>query len=473
MDRKQLKEKEIEILVNEYKKYPQLFQRKSFIEDFKFLKNFGIFIPQKEKLPLGYLKLWPQDFIVEEISKNEEIHTIEVKDFFDKKKKFLEEDPTIYATLVKCNLSTIEVIEDLISFLKINSEQIRFAGIKDKDAITSQLISFRRVKIEDLLKIDSPYFFLKNVYSGKGVLGKGELKGNEFTILIRTDDSFQKNKFLENLKNIKDSFYNFFYLQRFGTPRLINFYWSLFILRGEYQKAILSFLCSSGQGELLYFQKLREKIKKNFGNWKEIEKILKPFPLILQNERKVVSYLKENPKDFIGALNQIPQQIQLWIYAYASWLFNKKLSFYLKRGIKPPQTMPLILSKNRNDWLFYKEFLKEDKIFSIPLKNLRPFPDIQWREREVRTKEEVKIHQGNIIEEGVILNFTLPKAAYATTFLAHLFNLIWGLPPKNISPFSIDTKATLKKDSLEGVLNRFKDIIYPKTEDIFEKFSQE
>lgn len=471
MKREETKEKELKFLAREYKKHPQLFKRETFIDDSKFLEKFGILIPRKEELPLGYLKLWPQDFIVEEISREGEIQDISPESFFSKKREFSKTDPTCYATLVKCGLSTIEAIEEMASFLKTEKRSIQFAGIKDKDAITSQLISFRKINIEELKKINSSYLFLKNVYSGKGAMEIGGLKGNEFTVLIRADKSFKTKFFLENLKRIeKEGFLNFFYLQRFGTPRLINFYWGLFILRGEYQKAILSFLCSAGERELIYFQKLREKIKEIFGDWEKIEEILEPFPIIFQNERKIVSYLKENPTDFIGALNQIPKQIQLWLFAYASLLFNKKLSFYLKKEINPPQKMPLILSKDKRDWLFYQEFLKENKIFSIPLKNLRPFPDVQWKKREIKTQERAKIQQVKIIKEGVILNFTLPKAVYATTFLAHLFNLVSGPPPKEILTFPIDTKATLGKGSLEEVLNRFQNVIYPKTEDFLEKF---
>jgi len=472
MKKDEIKERELKFLAKEYKKYPQLFKRETFVDDSKFLEKFGIFIEDKETLPLGYLKLWPQDFIVEEIPEDGKIQTVKIEDFFDKKRKFLKKDLTIYATLVKCGLSTIEIIEDLVSLLKVDLGKIQSAGIKDKDAITAQLISFRGMDIEDLQKINSPYFFLKNVYSGKGAIEIGELKGNEFTVLVRTKNSFQKEEFLKNLKKIENSFYNFFYLQRFGTPRLINFYWGLFILRGEYQKAVLSFLCSPGQRELPYFQKLREEIKKNFGDWKKIEEILEPFPIIFRNERKIVNYLKKKSRDFIGALNQIPKQIQLWIFAYGSWLFNKRLSLYLKKRIEPPPKMPLILSKNKKDWLFYKEFLKENKIYSIPLKNLKPFPDIQWRQREIKTRENVKIHRMEIIKEGVILNFTLPRAAYATAFLAHLFNLVSGLPLKNILTYPVDTKATLRKGSLEEILNRFKDVIYPKTENILEKYLQ-
>lgn len=471
MNRDEIKEKELKFLAGEYKKYPQLFKRETFIDDSKFLEKFRIFIKGKENLPLGYIKLWPQDFIVEEITKEGEIQTIDADNSLSEVKKFSEKNSTIYATLVKCGLSTIEATEELSSILNLEKEKIQFAGIKDKDAITSQLISVRKININELRKISSPYLFLKNIYSGKGAVEIGGLNGNQFTVLIRTSNSFREKEFLKNLKNIeKEGFYNFFYLQRFGTPRLINFYWGLFILRGEYQKAILSFLSSPGQRELPYFQKLREKVKENFGSWPKIEEILESFPIIFQNERKIVSYLKENPKDFVGALNQIPKQIQLWLFAYGSWLFNKKLSFYLKKRVKPPQKMPLILSKNRGDWLFYKEFLRENKIFSMPLRNIKTFPDVQWKKREIKTVERVRILQIKIIPEGVILNFTLPKAAYATTFLAHLFNLVSGLPPKNISPLPIDTKATLDRGSLEEALNRFKDIIHPKTEDILEKF---
>ncbi|MDP1538774.1 MAG: tRNA pseudouridine(13) synthase TruD [bacterium] len=474
MSREKLKEEEIEFLAKEYKKNPQLFQRESFIDEPNFLKRFGIFIKGKERFPLGYIKFWPQDFIVEEITETNDAQTINLGDFLAKKITFLEKAPTIYATLVKCGLSTIETVEEMSSILKIDRKQIQFAGIKDKDAITSQLISFRKINIKNLEIAQSPYFFLKNVYSGKGVIEVGSLKGNEFTVLVRTDSSFLKKNFIETLNKIsEEGFYNFFYLQRFGTPRLINFYWGFFILRGEYQKAALNYLCALGEREVPYFINLRKKIKENFGKWSEIEKILKPFPLIFKNEMKVVSHLKNNPRDFSGALNQIPEQVQLWIFALASLFFNKKLSEILKEGQKLPEFLPLILSNDKKDWLFYKDILEKNGIFSIPFENLKPFPHIQLRKRTIKTKEKVKILDYRIIKEGAILDFILPKAAYATTFLAHLFNLVSGLPPKDISAHPIDTKASLGKDSLEEVLNQFKDVIYPKTEDFIKKLSQE
>lgn len=471
MDRKKIKEEEIKFLAGEHKKNPKFFVRETQADNSQFLEKIGISFPaqiQKNLFP-GYLKLWPQDFIVEEVLKDNTIQTIDLGNFFSEKE--FSEEPTIYGTLVKCGLSTIEAIEEMVSFLNIDKKKIQFSGIKDKDALTAQLISFRGVNIENLKNISSPYFFLKNVYSGKGAMEIGGLKGNKFTILIRTDDSFEKERFFENLKLIeKQGFFNFFYSQRFGSPRFINWFWGLLILRGEYQKAVFSFLCSQGKREIVYFQKLREEIKKNLGNWIKIEKILKPFPLILQNETRVVKYLKKNPGDFIGALNQIPEQIQLWVFAYASLLFNKKLSSYLKEKQEILPKLSLILSKDKNDWLNYYEFLKEDGISSLPLRNLKPFPFIQWKKREIKTKEKAEIHKVEIIPEGVVLSFALPKACYATTFLSHFFQLQTGLPPKGISEKIIDTKEILQEGSLKDLLERFKEVTFSKSENVFEKF---
>ena len=471
MERKEIKEQEFKFLAKEFKKNPELFAREIHIHNPKFLEKIGISLPLKiqENLFPGYLKLWPQDFIVEEILKDGTIQTIQY-DNFSKNGEFSLQ-ATLYATLVKCGLSTIEAVEEISSFLKIDKKKIQFAGIKDKDAITSQLVSFRNVNIESIEKISSPYFFLKDTYYDKGAIEVGGLKGNKFTILVRTNNSFEKEKFIENIEVIKkEGFFNFFYSQRFGSPRFINWFWGLLILKGEYKNTVLSFLCSEGQNEIPYFKKVREEIKNNFGNWEKVAKILEPFPIILQNEIKIVNYLKNNSADFVGALKQIPEQIQLWVYAYGSLLFNRKISEYLKNNINPPEKLPLILSNDKSHWTVYDEFLKEDGILILPFENLKPFNFIQWKKREVVTKEKIEIHNVKIIKEGVVLSFTLPKGCYATSFLSNLFQIALGLPPENILQDQIDIKEILGEESIKNTLEKFKSIIFSKTENLFDKF---
>ena len=472
MERNKVKEEETRFLAGENKKNPELFGRKTFIDSPDFLEKIGIFLEDSENFPVGYLKLWPEDFVVEEELKDGTVETVDLGDLFDKNKNFSEGDPTVYATLVKCKLPTFEATKELAVFLGIDPKKVQFAGIKDTDAITSQLISIRsQVGGEEIKNISSPYYFLKNVYSGKGALEVGSLKGNKFTILVRTNSSFDKERFNKSLEEVKEhGFYNFFYSQRFSSPRFINWFWGLLILKGEYRNAVISFLCSEGQRESLYFKNLREEIKKNIGDWQKVEEILKPFPIVLQNEIKIVEYLKNHPNDFSGALNQIPEQIQLWVFAYGSLLFNRKISEYISAKQPLPEKLPLILNKDKNDWLPYLDFLKEDGISYLPLKNLTPFPDIQWKKREIKTIVNAQIYKTEIVKEGVVMSFSLPKGCYATTFLAHFFQLSSGLPPENILDNVIDVKRVLGQGSLEKLIEKFKEITFSKTENIFDKF---
>lgn len=448
------------------KLHPQLFRMKSFVDDTDFLEKYGIFIPQKKKLPLGYLKLWPQDFIVEEITLDGEWTNVFPEKFMHKKRDYLPEDPVIYATLVKCGLSTLEVVQELARKLGINvldiQKTIKFSGIKDKHAITSQFISIKGISADKLYQIANPYFFIKNVFSGKKELFPGGLKGNQFTILIRTGPDFKEKEFLPRLKQVeKNGFYNFFYLQRFGIPRLINPYCGLAILKGDYARAIKIAVCRPGERELFYFQSLRKEIEKLWGDWQEIERILELFPFTFQDERELVSYLIQKPGDFIGALNQVPRVVQLWLTSFAGLLFNQKLTLYLKASEKPPQKLPLVLSSERKDWIFYEELLKKWGIFSqtFALKNLKPFPKISLRRREQKTKEKAEILNYKIIPQGVILNFNLPKDCYVNTFLSHLFTLVSGALPKKFVNLPIDLKANLNQTSLEKVLDQFSNVV--------------
>jgi TruD family tRNA pseudouridine synthase len=456
------KEIESENFKNVARLHPRLFETRSFIDDADFLEKYGIFLEKKKKFPLGYLKLWPQDFIVEEITLDGEWTTVFPDKFLDKKRNFLPEDPVLYATLVKCGLSTFEVVNELAKRLGIEPLNIKFAGVKDKHAITSQLISIKGGDIEKINQISASYFFLKNLFSGEKELFLGSLKANQFTILIRTSPDFKKEEFLKRLKEIeKNGFYNFFYLQRFGIPRLINPYCGLRVLKGDYEGAVKTAICRPGGRELFYFQSLRKEIEGLWGNREEIEGIIEQFPLTFQDEREMIGYLIKNPNDFIGALNQIPRVLQLWLTSFAALLFNKLLASYLKKGEKPPETLPLILDRSEKSWLPYKELLNQAGIYSITfaLKNLQPFPQIILRKRDQKTREQVKIIAQKIIPEGVILQFVLPKGCYATTFLSHLFNLASGNLPKKFSNLPIDTKANLNQPSLEEILNKFTDVV--------------
>ena len=472
--RLEIKEAELQILREAYKKDPTLFDRPTFVEDAKTLENFGIYVKGKESFPIGVVKFLPQDFIVEEVSELGEICTIKRENLLSNE-TVVSGEPTIYATLVKCSASTLNVVDELVKALSCFPDQIRYAGLKDKAAITAQRVSFRQISLEQLKGVVSPHFFLKDIESGKGVIEKGKLKGNRFTILVRTEKTFVEQGgsiFVAQLEKVKkQGFYNYFYLQRFGTPRLGAHFWGMDLVHGYYRKGLESFITYRSPQEIPYFKNIRKELGRLFGNWQAMLSLLEPFPLIFQNEFKVVRHLQKSPEDFAGAYFQIQDQATMWVYAFSSWLFNLKIASYLKRGVEPPEMLPLLFDSRNDSIPVYKDIMESLGISLADFRNLRRLPFIQPPRRPLATRELVQLEKAEIIEEGIVLQFFLPKGEYATTFLSHLFNIISDRPPIEINEMSVDTKTAIGDGEAASTIAYFESVIHSKSENSFEELA--
>jgi tRNA pseudouridine13 synthase len=440
---------------------PQFFARDTQIDDEEILKRVGILgLPQNR--PLGYIKLWPQDFIVEEIDMGGNLHTVALKE----NKTAAEENPegrTIYADLVKVGLSTVDVRAEISRELGLDERFIGTAGIKDRDALTSQFASFRNIEKNKVMDLSFPNFFLKNIYQNKGAVDRGMLKGNRFTIAVRTKEGVDISQIKELVESIsRDGFWNFFYLQRFGTPRLLTHIWGLHILRGEYERAVKTMMTRAGAREVPFFKELRRQAEAKWGDWQAMEEIFELFPLSFRSEIQMLKYLKGSPGDFRGALAQIPQQVQLGIYAYSSFLFNSLLSSYIQRGENPPNELPLFLSRNIDHQNLYRKFSEKHNL-RLPSPAFRDFPFVQWAEHFVPTRVKAEVHDYKAMDNVVVVDFSLPKGSYATSFLSNIFTISSGLPVlKGIKIDKIDAFEVLGKGNLGSTLERFKDVIFEK-----------
>ncbi len=208
------------------------------------------------------IKEIPEDFVV-----NEEIKLKIV----DRKTNY-----SIFK-LTKKNWDSFKIITALAKSLNTKSKFIGFAGNKDKQAITSQFISFFKIPKERIEKIKINDVKLE--FCGYSVerINLGDLKGNNFNIIIR-----DLNK-VSNLPS-KLSLENYFDDQRFGNKNNTH-------LVG---KAI---------------------IKKDFKRACELLTL------------NVVN------NDYIGALRyQQRRLLRFYLSSYQSYLFNMILSKYLEKS---------------------------------------------------------------------------------------------------------------------------------------------
>ena len=128
------------------------------------------------------IKQIPEDFVVNEVLK---LH--------------VSNGDYNYYLLKKTNRNTMDVVKHL----KNKGFKVGFAGLKDKNAVTTQYISVYRKRIS--FEIDNVE--LKYLGSGRKPIYMGQLEGNEFIITIRDLD-----KKLDDVKEVV----NYFGEQRFS-----------------------------------------------------------------------------------------------------------------------------------------------------------------------------------------------------------------------------------------------------------------
>jgi tRNA pseudouridine13 synthase len=132
----------------------------------------------------------------------------------------------LYINITKEGFTTREIQEKLAKFFKLSIKSVGFAGMKDKNAITTQTFSAHLVKTDENLeditsRIQNNLPIKVNwMKLHRNKIKIGHLLGNKFTIKI-TDLEISRDEALKRAKKIieeikKNGLPNFFGPQRFG-----------------------------------------------------------------------------------------------------------------------------------------------------------------------------------------------------------------------------------------------------------------
>ena len=117
----------------------------------------------------------------------------------------------------KTNLGTWDLIDKLAKGLNIYDNEIGYAGLKDKNATTTQYISVPRKYAKDVKKFQHHRIEILETFLHKTKLNIGDLAGNSFEINlheVKAEDVGQIEKRLKEISKV--GMPNFFGYQRFG-----------------------------------------------------------------------------------------------------------------------------------------------------------------------------------------------------------------------------------------------------------------
>jgi len=305
----------------------------------KLEKDLGIEVYATQSKGIGgVIRFFFEDFVVEEVLLDgsrakviaeEELNT----DWFSSSREAWKN--YLICVMVKRGWDSLLAVRRIAQQLGIGFNAIRTAGIKDAKALTAQHISLKNVHPKNLEKVKLKDISLIPIKYLHRPVSHHLLLGNHFSITIR-NITITKNEAKERTSKIWKQLQrlggtpNFFGHQRFGTTRPITHKVGKALMKGNFEKAALTFLAEASPREQEKSRLARQKLSEN----QEYGEALKHFPKHLKYERLMLRHLAKRPKDFVGAFRRLPTQLRrLFVQAYQSYLFNRFLSSRMKREI--------------------------------------------------------------------------------------------------------------------------------------------
>lgn len=120
----------------------------------------------------------------------------------------------------KRNLTTIEAINQIARVLQIKARNIGYAGLKDKRAITTQVLSVEGITPEQVLQIELPRIEVLWAERHDHKLRVGHLRGNRFEITLCEAPSNALPAVRDEMKRLEtEGVPNRFGTQRFGNKQ--------------------------------------------------------------------------------------------------------------------------------------------------------------------------------------------------------------------------------------------------------------
>jgi len=308
------------------------------------------------------IKAAPEDFLVRELS------DLSLGD----KGRFC------YFMMRKKDHTTHDAIATIAKVLHIPYKNVRFAGNKDKKAITEQIISICIDSQARVERLDLKDISLKFLGKSNDAMFMGNLKGNYFEIIVR--DFNKKPKVLK-------TFINYYGEQRFSKNNVAI---GKALLKKDFKMSCGLFM-------------------KHDAQWGS----------------KIKEYLALKPNDFIGALRLLPKNImKLMVHSVQSRIWNDCVKEYVAME-GSSDSFPIVgfgsefANKEQED---IADAILEEHSLSPRDFIIREFPEISAEGDDRQIKVDVSyVTIEELNERAVKICFNLPKGCYATEYIAQVF----------------------------------------------------
>lgn len=240
-----------------------------------------------------------------------------------------DEDPDgeFYVHLLrKEKMDTQEALGLICRELRVPREDIAFAGLKDRQGITEQFISVRGRQL-DLRERDLQ---LRCVGRSQTAISSKQSRGNRFRIVVRALSLDVARTVQERAGGIAASGYvNYFDDQRFGSLRHGQGMPMRDLLAGRFEKALQRMIARPSPVAQGGDTRLKTLLRDKWGYWEECLRFVRG-PVYTP----VIQHLLRRPDDFAGAIQKLNTRSRLiHAFAYQSYLWNRAVSSFLEERV--------------------------------------------------------------------------------------------------------------------------------------------
>jgi tRNA pseudouridine13 synthase len=226
-----------------------------------------------------------------------------------------------FVEIEKRGITTLEAIRRLARSVSIPEREIGYAGMKDAGGITRQTLSFPRIAPERFRELDLPGIKVISTLLHKNKLRLGHLAGNRFRIKVAGVAGDAREKAGAILTVLKErGVPNYFGVQRYGAQG--NYpYVGRSLLLGNFKAVVDGIM---GDPQSVEDERWSNAISAYHAG--DLVKSLDTFPGFCRTERDILSRLVRSPDAHEKALHALnPRLKRLYLSAYQSALFDRIL----------------------------------------------------------------------------------------------------------------------------------------------------
>lgn len=239
--------------------------------------------------------------------------------------RLLGEGPFAVYRITKRGLTTFEAADIVAKGAGVERSAVAYAGLKDKDGVTSQIMTVEGGKP---VTFRDKSLTIRPVGRAARAVESTDSKGNSFEIVVRDLEGDDMRRIRVNMLELKRlGIPNYFDDQRFGCLRHGQGFVVRHLLKGEPELALRAMLAAPSRYGHEKVEQFKHGIQQRWGNWEELADYCRA-----RRGATVFEHLKENPEDFLGAMERgiSSRERTIHLFAYQSYLWNQAAAFRIR-----------------------------------------------------------------------------------------------------------------------------------------------